>query len=179
MHIRAYTHADLDALRRMHAASRMPYAFPDLANPLFLTRIVIERDAQIVAAALLRLTAEAYVLLDPAAGTPRDRWRALLLAHEAARGDANRRGFDDAHCWYPPPPWRPRFGRRLERLGWRREPWPRTAAAWRPPRRDCEHESMAEISRRLCSAGPWTCGLCAASFRARRCAPVCVARPVS
>jgi hypothetical protein len=107
----------------MHAASRMPYAFPDLANPLFLTRVVIERDAQIVAAALLRLTAEAYVLLDPAAGTPRDRWRALLLAHEAARGDANRRGLYDAHCWLPPPV-ASAFGRRLERLGWQREPWP-------------------------------------------------------
>jgi len=123
MHIRAYTEADLEALRRMHAASRMPYAFPDLTNPLFVTRIVIERDAQIVAAALLRLTAEAYVLLDPAAGTPRDRWCALLLAHEAARGDANRRGLDDAHCWLPPPV-ASAFGRRLERLGWQREPWP-------------------------------------------------------
>jgi hypothetical protein len=123
MLIRAYTDADLDALRRMHAASRMPYAFPDLANPLFLTRIVIERDAQIVAAALLRLTSEAYVLLDPAAGTPRERWRALIIAHEAARGEANRRGLDDAHCWLPPQV-APAFGRRLERLGWQREQWP-------------------------------------------------------
>ena len=175
MHIREYTDADLAALRALHAAQHMPYAFPDLANPLFLTRLVIVRDnnaardaddaqnfrhpeaprsrgisrravsaggfdsdappnSEIIAAVFLRLTAEAYFLLDPTAGTPRDRWRALLLLHEAARGEANRRGLDDAHAWLPPQVARA-FGRRIERLGWTREPWPsysRTIAAPTP-----------------------------------------------
>ncbi len=170
MLIREYTDADLGALRALHAAQGMPYAFPDLANPLFLTRLVAiddaqdsrhpeavrsrgisqrevcaggldingelcsaraRRDSAIIAAVFLRLTAEAYFLLDPGAGSPRDRWRALLLLHEAARGDANRRGLDDAHAWLPPQVARA-FGRRIERLGWTREPWPcysRTIAA--------------------------------------------------
>jgi hypothetical protein len=178
MHIREYTHDDLAALRTLHAAQGMPYAFPDLANPLFLTRLVAvndgnnfgarsasgaapfdvksagfpsdsrrsragaphavpacefssaamadavaPRDSEIIAAVFLRLTAEAYFLVDPRAGTPRDRWRALLLLHEAARGDANRRGLDDAHAWLPPQVAR-QFGRRIEQLGWTREPWP-------------------------------------------------------
>jgi hypothetical protein len=145
MLIREYTDADLDSLRALHAAQRLPYAFPDLANPLFLTRLVAvrsgahacdraPRDSDILAAVFLRLTAESYFLLDPRAGTPRDRWRALLLLHEAARGDANRRGLDDAHAWLPPQVARS-FGRRIERLGWTREPWPsysRTIAAPTP-----------------------------------------------
>jgi hypothetical protein len=144
MLIREYTDADLGALRALHAAQALPYAFPDLANPLFLTRLVITndaardsaaaRDSEIIAAVFLRLTAEAYFLLDPRAGTPRDRWRALLLLHEAARGDANRRGLDDAHAWLPPQVAR-QFGRRIEQLGWTREPWPsysRTIAAPTP-----------------------------------------------
>jgi hypothetical protein len=145
MLIREYTDADLGALRALHAAQGMPYAFPDLTNPLFLTRLVAVRDgadscdraahnSEIIAAVFLRLTAEAYFLLDPTAGAPRDRWRALLLLHEAARGDANRRGLDDAHAWLPPQVARA-FGRRIERLGWTREPWPsysRTIAAPTP-----------------------------------------------
>ena len=41
---------------------------------------------------LLRTTVEAYLLLDPSAGSPRERWRALLHLHAAAERDAWRRG---------------------------------------------------------------------------------------
>jgi hypothetical protein len=144
MYIREYTAADLESLRRLHSAQGMPYQFPDPTNPLFLTKLVIERDSsdadsreagerdsdspgradrEIVGAILLRLTSEAYFLLDPSAGTPRDRWQSLLMLHEAARTDAARRGLDDAHAWLPPQVANA-FGRRLSRLGWFREPWP-------------------------------------------------------
>lgn len=74
----------------------------------------------ILGAALLRLTAEAYLLLDPRAGTPRERWQWLLALHEAARRDAWQRGLEDVHAWLPPPIAQ-KFGRRLARLGWRRD----------------------------------------------------------
>lgn len=75
---------------------------------------------RILGAALLRLTAEAYLLLDPRFGTPRERWQWLLALHEAARRDAWHRGLEDVHAWLPPPIAQ-KFGRRLERLGWRRD----------------------------------------------------------
>jgi hypothetical protein len=136
MHIREYTDADLSALRQLHSAQNLPYRFPDLANPLFLTKLVVENESsssavrEVVAAALLRVTAEAYLLLDPHAGTPRDRWNALLLLHEAARADAARRGLDDVHAWLPPQVAQA-FGRRLARLGWFAEPWPSYSRATR------------------------------------------------
>ncbi len=80
---------------------------------------------QILGAALLRLTAEAYLLLDPRVGTPRERWQWLLALHEAARRDAWQRGLEDVHAWLPPPIAQ-KFGRRLARLGWRRDD------AWTP-----------------------------------------------
>lgn len=80
----------------------------------------LTRSDRILGAALLRLTAEAYLLLDPRAGTPRERWQWLLALHEAARRDAWQRGLEDVHGWLPPPIAQ-RFGRRLERLGWRRD----------------------------------------------------------
>jgi hypothetical protein len=81
-------------------------------------------DSPIVGAALLRLTAEAYLLLDPRTGTPRQRWQSLLALHAAAERDAWRRGLEDVHAWLPPPIAN-KFGKRLTRLGWQRDDtWP-------------------------------------------------------
>src|SRR5438045_5070697 len=74
----------------------------------------------ILGAAFLRLTAEAYLLLDPRAGTPRQRWQALLALHAAAERDAWQRGLEDVHAWLPPPIAN-KFGKRLTRLGWIRD----------------------------------------------------------
>jgi hypothetical protein len=60
------------------------------------------------------------LLLDPKAGTPRDRWRWLLGLHAATERDAWQRGLEDVHAWLPPRIAR-KFGRRIERLGWRRD----------------------------------------------------------
>jgi hypothetical protein len=78
---------------------------------------------RIAMAVLLRLTAEAYLLHDPAAGTPRLRWQRFLALHEAARHSAASRGLDDIQAFLPPRLARA-FGRRLARLGWRHDPWP-------------------------------------------------------
>jgi hypothetical protein len=75
---------------------------------------------KILGAAFLRLTAEAYLLLDPLAGTPRERWQWLLALHAAAERDAWQRGLEDVHAWLPPPIAR-KFGKRLQRLGWLRD----------------------------------------------------------
>jgi hypothetical protein len=81
------------------------------------------RPPRIAMAVLLRLTAEAYLLHDPAAGTPRLRWQRFLALHEAARMSARERGLDDAQAFLPPRVARA-FGRRIARLGWTRDPWP-------------------------------------------------------
>jgi len=129
MLVREYKEQDLESLQQIHAGQNFPYAFPDLRNPLFLTKIVLTdgegSNEKIRGAALLRLTAEAYLLLDPSQGTPRERWQSLLALHQAAQQDAWRRGLEDVHAWLPPAIEK-KFGRRLERLGWLRD------AAWTP-----------------------------------------------
>jgi hypothetical protein len=140
MLIREYQEHDLDALHAIHAAQGFDYPLPDLRNPLFLTKLILTDDAanicsdsssgdpgsqQILGAAFLRLTAEAYLLLDPKAGSPRQRWQSLLALHEAARRDAWHRGLEDVHAWLPPPIAH-KFGSHIERLGWVRDD------AWRP-----------------------------------------------
>jgi hypothetical protein len=130
--VREYRESDLAQLRVIHAAQGFDYALPDLNNPLFVTKLLLTRgeDASarahaapretIVGAALLRLTAEAYLLLDPRAGTPRQRWQWLLALHAAAERDAWQRGLEDVHAWLPPPI-AGKFGKRLARLGWLRD----------------------------------------------------------
>ncbi|MGB6546370.1 MAG: hypothetical protein WBE97_12180, partial [Candidatus Acidiferrales bacterium] len=103
MLIREYSNGDLDALRRLHAAQGFGYPFPDLSSPLFISKLVLEDDSGAPAVAvLLRLTAETYLLHDPRAGTPRDRWQRFLVMHEATRRAAAARGLDDAQAFLPP-----------------------------------------------------------------------------
>jgi hypothetical protein len=123
--------------------NRATYPLPDLDSPLFVSKLVLEDDAEdgspgssempsstgartqkskISMAVLLRLTAEAYLLHDPAAGTPRTRWQKVLALHDAARTSAAARGLDDVQAFLPPRVARA-FGRRLSRLGWTRDPW--------------------------------------------------------
>jgi hypothetical protein len=138
MQVREYKESDLAQLKAIHASQGFGYSFPDLSNPLFLTKLVLtdtntdsyenrRQDAsatdsteKILGAALLRLTAEAYLLLDPRLGTPRDRWHSLLALHAATHRDAWQRGLEDVHAWLPPPIAQ-KFGRRLHRLGWIRD----------------------------------------------------------
>jgi hypothetical protein len=78
---------------------------------------------RVTMAILTRLTAETYLLHDPATGTPRQRWQHFLALHDAARYAAAERGLDDVQAFLPPRIARA-FGRRLTRLGWTRDPWP-------------------------------------------------------
>jgi hypothetical protein len=125
MAIREYHESDVQALRAIHEAQGFDYALPDLGNPLFVSKLVLARDGEVMGAALLRLTAEAYLLLDSKAGTARERWEWLRALHVAAEQDAWRRGLEDVHAWLPPPI-AGKFGKHITRLGWVRDD------AWTP-----------------------------------------------
>jgi hypothetical protein len=132
MRVREYTEADLEPLRRMHARQGFDYTFPDLRDPIFVSKLVLEDDSgRVVMASLARLTCEMYLLMDrdagesSSAGNPRDRYARLLALHKACERDLLARGLDDAHAWLPPPIAK-RFGRRLAALGWIRDD------AWTP-----------------------------------------------
>jgi hypothetical protein len=118
--VRQYRNEDLDRLREIHRRQAFGYPFPDLSNPLFVSKLVLEMDGTVVMASLARLTCEMYLLVDPAAGSPRDRYSSLLDLHNAGRADLLARGLDDAHAWLPPN-LNKRFARRLETLGWVRD----------------------------------------------------------
>lgn len=126
MPVREYTDGDLSALVAMHRAQGFDYPFPDLHDPIFVSKLVLTDDAGgPVMAALARLTCEMYLLANPKAGTPRERYAHLLELHQAGTADLRARGLDDAHAWLPPRIAN-RFGHRLQQLGWLRDD------AWTP-----------------------------------------------
>jgi hypothetical protein len=140
MKIREYVPSDLAALQRMHASQGFDYAFPDLHDPIFVSKLVLEdRAGRPVMASLARLTCEMYLLIDrgnresglatpaetQARGTrrgcsPRERYAQLVALQDAGQRDLIARGLDDAHAWLPPRI-AGRFGRRLTALGWVRD----------------------------------------------------------
>lgn len=110
----------------MHAQQGFEYAFPDLADPLFVSKLVVEDGAgRAVMASLARLTCEMYLLVAPGEGNPRERYARLLGLHRAGECDLLSRGLHDVHAWLPPPI-ATQFGRRLAALGWVRDD------AWTP-----------------------------------------------
>jgi len=144
MLVREYKESDLDALRRMHASQGFEYPFPDIDDPIFVSKLVLEDESGgPVMASLARLTCEMYLLIDRDAqrakqthcGNPphstgsraqaMQRYDWLVALHAAGERDLFARGLDDAHAWLPPPIAK-RFGRRLEALGWVRDD------AWTP-----------------------------------------------
>ena len=94
MRVRAYTDADLESVRAMHAAQGFRYGFPDLADPLFLVRSVVEDEGRPRMAAFLRLTAEAYLLQIPAKAR-------LASAGAGCSGCTNPCGKKPRHAAWP------------------------------------------------------------------------------
>jgi hypothetical protein len=124
--IRVCNDADVDELKRIHAASGFSYAFPNLSDPLFVSKLVLEdENAAVQMAAMARLTCEVYLLVNRDAPDARKQWSDLLALHAAGAADLTAKGLEDAHAWLPPAIAR-RFGRRLETLGWVRDD------AWTP-----------------------------------------------
>ena len=85
--IREYKPEDLERLKQIHARQGFDYAFPDLADRNFLTRLVIEEDGRVEMAALARLTTELFLLVDPQAGTAAERWERLQRLQGAVEED--------------------------------------------------------------------------------------------
>ena len=123
MRIRLYRPEDEPALREMHSRQGFAYDWPDITDPIFLTKLVLEDGhGRPVMAVLARLTCELYLLADPQGGTPRERYAAFLALHGMTEHELGRRGLQDGTCWVPPQIEKA-FGRRLARLGWIRDPW--------------------------------------------------------
>ncbi len=114
---------DFPAISELHKEQEFDYAMPDLANPLFLVKKVREVDGRVVAACVLRITAETFLFCS---GSPVEKGRSLLELQPEVLREAYEKGLSEIICAVPPPI-AEEFGPVLQdsRLGWIRIPeWP-------------------------------------------------------
>ena len=83
--IRNYEPLDLDRVRQLHGTCGFDYALPDLDAPSMVVKRVMEGDGEVRALALLKLTAEAFLLMDGQWRSPAWRWEMLKRLHEDVR----------------------------------------------------------------------------------------------
>lgn len=123
MIIREFEQRDFARLKKLHDECGFDYELPDLGGPLIVVKRAVEDEGEIQAAGFLRLTTEAFLLMNAKWRTPGWRWMALNALHEAAKTAARAMGIEDANVWLPPEIERP-FGRRLMAMGWSKDkPW--------------------------------------------------------
>lgn len=121
--IRELRDSDIPILRDIYKRRGLSECFPDLNDPLFLTKVVMtdEQDVPRLAAAV-RLEGNVYTFVDPDWGRPEWRWEGFQFLHEQACEIASRKGLDSITCQVPPT--LERFGKRLMSLGWDKALWP-------------------------------------------------------
>jgi hypothetical protein len=117
---------DSPEVERIHRDMAMDYAFPDLQNPLFVVGKCVYEDGRLKGACYLRLTAECYLWLDPAA-TPREKVNAMNLMQPEVLASARNLGLDEINACIPAAVEK-KFLKRLLLLGW--DKWRDNWSGW-------------------------------------------------
>jgi hypothetical protein len=74
------------------------FPFPDLANPLYISRKTIVHDGKVIGAGLVRLTGEGILILDKEQPLI-SRARGAMEVIEALKQDVKRKGLDECHVF--------------------------------------------------------------------------------
>lgn len=127
---------DVTSVTELHRACGLEYELPDLNCRSMLVKHVIEDEGKVPMAALVRMTAEMYLLVDAKWRSPAWRSQAFsrlehgveerlshLYLQSTAHPFESARHVEDECCWMPPV-LEKSFGRRLMRYGWLKNEWP-------------------------------------------------------
>lgn len=114
--VRDYTDADRNVVEQIHRDMRMDYQFPSLDSPLFVVKKVYELDGQVVGVELLKVQAEAYLMLSCDLDAVEKTRVIAHLSRETER-EAYNKGIDCIAA-YIPEEISNKFSKRLNLLGW-------------------------------------------------------------
>ncbi len=112
MTVRDLDISDLPALMGIHERQGIDYQFPNLMHPLFLVRKVAVDGDKIIGSLVLKLRAEAFLLVE---GSPEEKWQAMNELQPVVLEEAWAKGIDEIDCAVPESI---RFQKRLEQGGW-------------------------------------------------------------
>jgi hypothetical protein len=123
--VNLYTPEDLADVKRVFESHDLgldpkKYPLPDFDEVLIRSKIVTRtREGRFIGMAYTRALVETAIVMDPGAGTRKERMVALWALHEGTRRDLVEKGYDRAIAFVAPKP--EGFVSILEGHGWRRE----------------------------------------------------------
>lgn len=133
MKIRDYQWADFSRLQEIFKGRGLPQeCMPDLAvqhkgelvlNPRFVVRKSVEgEDGKVAMFGFVKVTSEAFLIVDVNAEDPVWRWKALAEMTDEMAEEAKKKGLDCVTAWVPDNMVE-KFGPHLEALGFQKSPW--------------------------------------------------------
>lgn len=114
--IRDLVAEDVAALRAIHGRQGIDYAFPELSDALVFVKKVKVDEGGIAGAGVLKLCAEAMLLLEPGR-RPEEKLETVRQLQAAVLAEARTRGLDAVHAAIP----EIGFDKRLVQLGWEKD----------------------------------------------------------
>ena len=123
MIIRPYEERDLKRIEELHRSSGFPYKLLDPQAPSCIVKRVVCDGDDIVMAAFLRQTTEAYLVTDSKWRSPAWRWAALQQLQADVVAEAVGKGVENAQAFIPPSILKA-YSKRLRFLGWQQSDWP-------------------------------------------------------
>jgi hypothetical protein len=121
--IRDWVEDDMSKLAKFHAQMNVGYPLPESFGPLYCIRKAIVNEAgDVVAMAAVKLVGEAFYWQNQ--DIPEfTRAKSVKVLNMECTNAAKALGLEEVSCWIPQKIARC-FARIIERLGWRRSPWP-------------------------------------------------------
>ena len=95
--VRAIRDADKERLQEINEAVGL-FPFPDLDSPLYIIQGTVEKDGKIIGAGMIKLTAEAVVILDKDS-SDRDKSEALRELFLIGKAKAVKIGLSQIHAF--------------------------------------------------------------------------------
>lgn len=122
---------DENELHMIHSQMGLDYALPDLSSPLFaVKKVAIDSRGIVIGAGLIRITAEAFLLLSPKLSNAR-KLLTMKSLQPAVLSEAWRLGIDEVECRIPETVLDANFEASLRYFGWNKDrpdwwPWSRS-----------------------------------------------------
>ena len=111
-------------IKMLHEKMGIQYIFPNIEGHLFFLKKLICNDDEPMAATALKLTAEAFMWIDPDLSTY-EKTSAMMRLAQLCKERVKGLELQDVTAWIPPDI-EPNFGNALAKMGWSRSPW----ASW-------------------------------------------------
>lgn len=121
MIIRNAKEEDLEEIKKLYEMQGFDYPFPNLNEPLFAIKKVVEKDGKIIGAGVIKLQGEAYLFLNPN-DSAKSKVQMMNELNDDICLESWKIGLDQISAWIPTEI-EGKFKKRLTKMGWIKSKW--------------------------------------------------------